>query len=198
MRSLTSVIDISDNMKVVNNHSLNQITKCNDEIRCTSDCNYRMNDLIIICLLILNLVLLGYQLLYYISEVSRERFSHLTSCILRRRTLGHLHQSVKGNRIPVLQELLLLLNDFQLLLGIVYEGGKRSLVMLRYGIAEFLINLTSDSPGAVLHHMVELLILSVYIRYEMLRSLRKRKNRLEIDNLGRSGSNCRKLLRQTL
>ena len=82
MRSLASVIDISNNVKMIYNHPLNQVTQCNNKVRCTSDCYYRMNDLVIVSLLILNLILLGYQFLDYISEVSRECFSHLTSCIL--------------------------------------------------------------------------------------------------------------------
>ena len=52
MRIRTSVKNISYHMKMVYDQTADQITKCYDQLRCTSCTDHGMDDLIIVCLLI--------------------------------------------------------------------------------------------------------------------------------------------------
>ena len=77
MRTGSPVIDIPDNVKMVDDQPLDQISQRNDKLRRPADADDRMDDLVVIGLFVLNLRLLRDQLLDNVCKILRKCFPHL-------------------------------------------------------------------------------------------------------------------------
>lgn len=62
MRSLASVIDISDDMQVIDDKALNQVAERNNTFRCPADPDNRIDNFVIVKLFVLNFFFFGNQL----------------------------------------------------------------------------------------------------------------------------------------
>ena len=178
MRAGASVVNVAHDVEMVNDHSLDQVAERADKLRCPSDLDDRMDDLVVVRFLVLHLLLLRDQFLDHIGEVPRQRLSDLGSGIFGTHPLGDLHQPVQRDLVPVLNVFLFRAHDIQLFLRIVDQGCKRLLVPAAQRISELLVDLSSDGAGAVPQHMAELFIFPMYVRQKMLRPLRQIQDRL--------------------
>ena len=77
LRTRTPVIDITQNMQMIHNHLLNQMAECHDKIFSSLDIDDRINNRIIVRLLVQNIRLLRDQLLDHIGIVFRQLLTHL-------------------------------------------------------------------------------------------------------------------------
>ena len=102
MRSRPSVENISHDMQMIYDKLLNQVAQRYDKLLCPADPNDRMYDLVIVCLLILNLCIFRDQILYDIGEILRQRLAHLRPRIFGGNAFRDLYQSVQGDLIPIL------------------------------------------------------------------------------------------------
>ena len=183
-----SVINITHNMEMVYDQTLDQTTQSNDKLRGAADSDDGMDDFIVVRFLVVDLFLLRDQFLDHIGEILRQSLTYLGTGIFGRHPLNHLNQPVQRNGIPVLQVILFLFHDLQLFLRIVNQRGQTSLISAADGIPKFLVYLLADIAGAVFQHMVKLLVFSMNIRKKMLRPLGQIHDRLKINDL--CGGRC--------
>ena len=198
VRPLATVKDITDDVQMIHHHTLDQFAQLNDKLRRAADVDDRMDDLVVVCFLVFQFLLLGDQFFNDIGKIFGKRTAHLGSRILGRHMGHHPYQPVQCNFIPVLQKLLFLFHDCQTFLRIINERCQRSFVPLTQRISKLFIDLSAHRSGTVLHHMIELLTFSVNIRQEMLRTLRQVHDRLQVDDLGGCRRDIRKLICQAL
>ena len=128
MRARTSIINISQNMKMIHNQTLDQFCQGNDKILCPADLNDGVDDSIVICLFVQDFRFFCNQLLDHIGIIRRECFTHLGSGIFGCRCLAHFDQTIKGDLVPVLHIFFMLFHNFHLFLGIIDQCGKRTFV----------------------------------------------------------------------
>ena len=191
MWSRTSVIDISQNMKMIHNQTLDQLCQCNDKILRTTNLNDGIHNGIIISLFVQHLRLLRNQFLDHICIIRRKCFPYLGSGILRCRSLTDFNQTIQSNLIPVLHILLIFLDQVHLFSWIVNQCCQRTFVIISQRMSKHIIDLLSHCTGTISQYMGKSLILPVKVRHKMLCSLRQIQNRLEINDLRRCLSDCR-------
>ena len=112
MRTWTTIIDITKDMKLVDDQTLDDLTDCNDEVVSASCRDNRLDDGTDIVGLILVVSMFMEQLLDDVREVIRQRFPNLRACIFARHITTHLNQSVNGDMIPVFNILFFFLYEF--------------------------------------------------------------------------------------
>ena len=101
MRSGTSVKNVADNVQMVDNKSSDQVANCHNEFRSPVDFDYRVNNFVIICFLILDFFLFGNKFFNNIGKVFRECLSDFRPCVLGSYSLSNLDESVKSDFVPV-------------------------------------------------------------------------------------------------
>ena len=94
-----------------------------------------------------------------------------------------------GDAIPVLNILLLGLDKFQLLFGVIDERAEFFLLALADVVAKELIHLTLDVARGILQNVAEGITLAVDIGQKMLGAFRQGHDSLKVDNLGRGIGN---------
>ena len=191
-----SVVDVPHDVEMVYDQALDQLAQGHDELGRPADPDDCADDFVVVRLFVVDLLLLRDQLLNDIGEVLWQGLSHLGAGILGGHPLDNLHQPVEGDFVPVLQIVLFLSDNLQLFLRIIDQGSQALLVPAADRIAELLVDLLAHGAGAVLQHMVELLVLSVDVRQEMLRALWQVHDGLEVDDLRGSRRDAWVLLRQ--
>ena len=128
MRARTSIINISQHMKMIHDQTLDQFCQGNDKILCPADLNDGVDNGIVICLFVQDFRLLRDQLLDHIGIVCRESFTDFGTGIFGRRCLAHFDQAIKRDLIPVLHVFFMLLYDFHLFFRIIDQCGKRTFI----------------------------------------------------------------------
>ena len=103
-----------------------------------------------------------------------------------------------SDAVPILDILLLSLDELKLLLGIVDEGAKLFLLALADIVAEEFVYFSLDVTRGVLEYMAEGLALAVDVGKEVLGALRQSHNGLEVYYLGRCVGNRWERLRKQL
>ena len=105
---------------------------------------------------------------------------------------AHSHQSVDGDKVPVIQVVLvsnLVLDKFQFLGRIVDEGAQVLLLPCAEGVVEDRAHLTLNPTAGIAQHMLEGQVLTVEVSQEMLGAFRQVEDGFEIDDLGACGGN---------
>ena len=184
MRSRTSVVNITDNMKMIHNKPLNQFTKCYNKLLSSSDADNGTDNGRIIRFLICQSLLFCNQFFNYIREILRKRLSHFGAGILACRSLTDLDQTVERNLIPVIHIRFCLTDLFHLLPWIVDQCCQCLLISRTHRVCKHIIDLPLYRTRSVFEDMIERLIFTMHIRYKMLRPLWKIQNRLKIDDFG--------------
>ena len=128
MRARTSVINISQHMKMIHNKTLDQFCQGNDKILCPADLNDRIDDGIVICFFVQNFRFLCDQLLDHICIVCRKCLTDLGTGIFGCRCLAYFDQTIKCDLIPVLHVFFLFFYNLHLFLRIIDQCGKRTFV----------------------------------------------------------------------
>ena len=176
VRPVAAVIDIPQDMQVVDDQPADQLRDRLDKGCGPPDPDDRAHDLIVVGFLVLDVRLLRDQLLDHIGEILRHRLADLGPRIFGGRVFADLHQPVEHDLVPVIHLLRvrdLLLNERDLLRGVVDQRRELPDVLLRQRPAEDLVDLLSDGARPVAEHMGKRLIFPVDIRYEVLRALRQ-------------------------
>ena len=134
--SRASVVDIAQNVELVDGQSLYDVADGTDEIVGASRRDDGIDNDGHVGSLVLVVCSLVEQFLDDIGEVLRQRLAYLATSILAADIAAHLHQLMDGDAIPVVDVLLLGLDEFELLLRIVDEGAEFFLLRLPYVVAE--------------------------------------------------------------
>ena len=142
-----------------------------------------MDDLIIVCLFVLDFFLLRDQFFDDIGEILRQCLSDFGAGVFGRDTFDDLYQTMKGYFVPVLQIVLFSFHDLQFALWIIDQGCQAFFVLVADGVPEFLVDLAAYGTGTVFQDMVELFVFSVDIRQEMFRTFGEVQDGLEVDDL---------------
>ena len=87
------------------------------------------------------------------------------------------------NSVPVIHIRLCSLNYIHFCLGIVDQSSKSFLILQAHGISKHIIDLSPDRSRAILEHMGESLVFSMYICQKMFRTFRQVQDCLKIDDL---------------
>ena len=130
MRSRTSVKNISQNVKMIHNQTLDQLCQSNDKVFCSANLYDGIDNGIIVSLLVKYLRLLCDQFLYHIGIIRRKSLSHLGSGIFGCSCLTHLDQTIQGDLVPVFHILLCFFHQADFFSWIIDQGGKVSFVMI--------------------------------------------------------------------
>ena len=185
MGSGAAIVDVAQNVQLVDGQTLDDVTDGADEIIGTT-CRYDgVDNHTHIGRLIVVAQTLVQQLLDDIGKIARQRLAHLGAGVLAADVAAHLYQLVDGNAIPIVDILLLGLDELQLLLGIVDEGAKLLLLALADIIAKEFVYFSLDVTGGVFQDVAKCLALAVYIGQKVLCALGQGHNSLEVNNLGR-------------
>ena len=198
MRTRTTVVDIAQDMQLVDGEALDDIGDGNDEIIGTAGRDDGIYDDIDVCRLVMIFGMLVEQFLDDIGEIARQRLAHLGTGILAGNITTYSHQAVERDVIPVINVLLVVLDEFEFLLRVIDEGAQVALLLLSQGSAEEFVHLTLDVTRSVFQNMQESLVLAVDVGKEMFCALRQIEDSLEIDNLSAGFCYRRKRLRQQL
>ena len=138
------------------------------------------------------------KLLNDIGKIRRQHLAHLRAGVFDRNGPADLRQLVKRNLIPVVQIRFLLLDELQLLGGIVDQRTKLRHFGFAQSIVENLVHLLPDHARSVLQHVAESLVFTVKVRKEMLGTFGKVQNSLQVDDFSRSVGNGREFLRKQI
>ena len=178
------VVDIAEDMQMIDRQLRNQLRERNNKDIGALDADNRIDDLLVVRLLVLDVVLLGDQLLDDKCKVIRQLISHLLTRVLARRIFADGNQAVQHDLVPVLHFRLCPgpPDKLDLLLRIINQGGELPDIALRESPAKHLGDLLSDGARAVLQYVRESLVLSVNIRNKMLCSLRQAQRRRQVDD----------------
>ena len=193
VRVLAAVKDIPENVELVDRKPLGQSTERDNELVRAVGIDDRFEDLLVIQRLIVVLVLLRvHQLIDDESEFIRHRFTDFGPCIFGREEPCQKDQPVQDLQIPGPRDRSALLHSLELLDGIIDQRAEFRPLLLRHGIPEDQLDFFADHARAVVHDMLEGLILPVDITQEVFCSFRQVQDRLEIDDLRERRSAVRK------
>ena len=127
----SSVIYVTQYMKMIHGKSFNQVGKCNKKfitIMKTQNCFHNLpvvhTPVVIFIFLRMN------KLINDICKIHRHCFSHLRSCVLRRQKLCNLNQLVQYISVPFIINLILIHKYRQLLSRIIYQCAQ--LLLLKH------------------------------------------------------------------
>ena len=198
VRTGSPVVNISQDVKMVYDHGLDQITERRNERLRASDLDNGIDNRIIIGFLVQNLRFFCDQFLDDIGKIPWKSLADLGSGVFGGSSLAHLDQTVKRDLIPVVKILFRFPDQVHFLGRIIDKCSQGVFVRLRERSPEYLVNFLLHRSGTVFQHVGKSLVLSVHIRQEMFRPLRQIQNRRQIDDLRGSLRNRRIQLRQTL
>ena len=142
--SRSSVIDVAQDMQLVDGQTLDDVADGHDEVVGASCGDDGIDDDTDVGGLVAVAQALVEQFLDDIGEVGREGLAHLRTSVLRRDITTHLHQLVDGDAVPVVEILLLRLDELELLLRIVDERAEFLLLRLADVVAEEFVHLSLD------------------------------------------------------
>ena len=137
-------------MQMIHHKSADKVAECHHKFCCSACPDHRMDDFIIICLLIGYIRSSGQKFLDHIGKIFRKRLAHLGTGVLRRRSFADPDQAVQCDLVPVLHVLLGLYHLLHLLFRVIDQCGDRFLFCLTDGIPELVLDLSLDRPGTVL------------------------------------------------
>ena len=194
-----AVVHVAQDVQLVDTQSLNHVAHGHDERVGLTGGDDGLNDAVEVGLLIVVAGRFVQQLLDDVSEVGRQSLAHLRTGVLRRYRLAHLHQSVQGDVVEVVEVLLVAGVDvLQLLLRIIDERTELADVIGTERSAEDVGHLALDVARCILQDVAKRFMLAMNIGHEVLRALGQVENRFEVDNLGRRSRNVGKRLRKQL
>ena len=149
MRSRASVINISQNMKMIYNQPLYQLCQGNDKILCAADVNNSIHNGIIIRFFVQYLCFFCDQLFDHIGIISRQSLTDLRPCIFGSSCFTQLDQTVQCDLIPVLHVRLCFLYIGDLLFWIIHKSSKRTLVTVTQSVSEYIVYFFPHCTGTV-------------------------------------------------
>lgn len=128
MRSRSTVKNISQDMKVIDNKTLDQLCQGYDEILRTADLNDRIYDRIIISFFVQDFCLLRDQFLDHISIICRQCLADFGSGIFGCSGLADFDQTVQRDLVPIFHIFFYLFDQTHLFFRIVDKRSQRTLV----------------------------------------------------------------------
>ena len=182
MRSRSTVVDIAQNMKLVDAESLNHSTKSNDEIISTAGGNDGLDDGTHIISLVLVFRVLMKKFLNNIGEIDRQRLAHLGTRIFTGNITADINKVMDGDMIPIYNVGLCLLHQLQLLLRIVNQSAKFTLLISTKCVTKKLMHFSSDVTRSILQDMLKRFIFSMNISQKVLSAFGQIENRTQVDN----------------
>ncbi len=198
MGARAAVVDVAEDMELVDGQALDHVADGHDEVVCPARGDDGVDDDTDVGGLVAVAQALVEQFLDDIGEVGREGLAHLRTGVLRRDVATDLHQLVDGDAIPVVEILLLGLDEFEFLLRVVDERAEFLLLRLADVVAEEFVHLALDVAGGVLQHVLEGLALAVEVGEEVLGALGQVHDGLEVDDLGGGLGDVGERLREQL
>lgn len=193
-----AVVDVAEDVELVYAEPLNHAAQGDDEVVGAAGGYDGLDDGAHVVGLVLVFRMLVEELLDDVGEVDGERLAHLRAGVLARHVAAHVHQVVDGDVVPVLDVALLLLHQFQLLLGIVDERAELTLLIGPEGVAKEVVHLALDVARGVFQHVLESLVFAVDVGQEMLRAFWQVEDGTEVDDFSTGVGNSRKRLREQL
>ena len=122
--SRAAVVDVAEDVELVDGQPLYHVADGADEVVGSACRDDGVDDHGHIGGLVLILRTLVQQFLDDVAEVLGERLAHLRAGVFRGDVAAHFHQLVDGDAVPVVDVLLLGLDELQLLLRIVDERAE--------------------------------------------------------------------------
>ena len=180
IRPVAPVINISENMEMVDDQTSRKLRERLDKALRTSDPDDRIDDLLVVGFLILDITALRDQLIDHICIISRHGFSDFGPRVLAGRIFADLDQTVQHDPVPVFHLRIvrdLFLHQLDLLGRIVDQRRQLPDIFFRQRPSVDLIDLLPHRTGTVPDNMRKSLILSVDICDKVLCSFRQIQNR---------------------
>ena len=144
MRTRTSVINIPDNMQMIHDQPLDQLTERNDKFLRTAHPDNRIYNFIIIGFFIRKLRFLRNQLFNDISKIFGQCLPDFGTGIFACRPLTHLDQTIQRNLIPVLHVALFFFDPVHLLSRIINKSSKGLLIPATHSITKNIVNFSTN------------------------------------------------------
>ena len=185
MCTWAAIVDVAKYVKLVDGQTLDDVADGADKIvgtTCRNDGVY--NHAYVGCLVVVAQTLVQ-QFLDDIRKIGWERLAHLGTGVLAAHVATHLDQLVDGDAIPVFDILLLSLDKFKFLFGIVDECAEFLLLALAYIVTKQLVNLTLDVARGIFQDMSEGIAFAVDIGQKVLGAFRQCHDSLEVYYLSR-------------
>ena len=139
-----TIVDVAQYVQLVDGQALDDVTDGADEIISTTrrydgvDNHADVGSLVVVAQTLVQ------QLFDDIGKIVRQRLAHLRTGVLAADIATHLYQLVDGDAIPIVDILLLGLDELQLLLRIVDEGAQLLLLALADVVAKEFIDFSFD------------------------------------------------------
>ena len=144
MCTRATIVDVAQDVELVDGQALDDVADGADEIVSTT-CRYDGvdNHTDVGCLIVVAQTLVQ-QLFDDIGKIAGQRLTHLRAGVLAADIATHFYQLVDSDAIPVVEILLLGLDELQLLLRIVDEGAELFLLALADIVAKEFIDFSFD------------------------------------------------------
>ena len=192
----TAVVDIAEDVQAVDGQALDEIAEGYDEMVSAARTNDGADDDVEVGLLVVVVGTFVQQLFYNIGILLGQTLTHLRAGVFRRHTAADGDELVERRLVVVVKGALVLLDEFQFLLGIINERTQILLLLLAQGIAEEVVDLALDVTRSVAQHVLEGFVLAVQVGQEVLGGFGQMKDSLEVDNLGGDARHGREVARQ--
>ena len=192
-----AVEDIADDVQAVDGQRLNDAAERDDHRVGLVGLKDRLHDFLVVAFLVGRIVA-EHELLDQRAHLPRHRVAHALAGVLHRAPAADLDQPVDRQPVPLGRDDALLLEQRQLFIRIVDQGGEHVALVRGEDIAVQVVDLLLDDAAGVVQDVQERLMLAVQIREEMLRALGQTKHRAQMRDLRGRLLNCAVLLAQQL
>ena len=166
IRSVSSVVNIAENMQMINDEPSHQPRKCFYEIVGIANADNSVDDLLVVGFLVRYIRLFGDEFLDHIAEIFRHSLPYFRSCVLAGSVLAHVNEPIEHDFVPVIKLCLvsnLFLYKFDLFARIVDQRRQFFNILFRQSMPVNFTDLLFYSTGAVPENMGERFIFAVNI-----------------------------------
>ena len=183
MRTGTAVPHVAQDVHLVYGQALYHLADGRDEVACLSRLHYAVYDALEVGLLVAVLGILVHEFLYDVGKLLGQGLAHLAAGVLAAHALAHTDEAQERVAIEIGRKFLFLsLQEFQFLLGVVYQRAEFADTFLAEFVPVEFANLALYVARCIAQDMFEGLVLSVYVCHEVLRSLWQVQYRFKIDD----------------
>ena len=192
----TAVVNVAEDVQAVNGQALDEIAEGDDEVVGAARADDGADDDVEVGLLVVVIGTLVQEFLNNIGVFLGQALAHLRAGVFRRDAAADGDKLVECGLVIVVEGALVLLDEFQFLLGIINERTEVLLLLLAQGIAEEVVDLALDITRSVAQHVLEGFVLTVEVGQEVLGRLGQMEDGLEVDNLGGDARHGGEIARQ--
>ena len=177
-----AVEDIADDVQAVDGQRLNDAAERDDHRVGLVGLQDRLHDLLVVSLLVGRIVA-EHELLDQRAHLPGHRVAHALAGVLHRAPAADLDQPVDRQPVPLGRNDALLLEQRQLFIRIVDQGGEHIALVRGEDVAVQIVDLLLDDAAGVVQDVQERLMLAVQIREKMLRALGQAQHRAQMRDL---------------